>query len=401
MCAAALLRHGTTSIQDPGRSTDDAAALRIVEELGATVEQWDSLVCITSSGVVKPRTGTIDCGESGLAARLFAPIAALADVPVEIHGRGSLLGRPMAGVADTLREFGVVVSTREGYLPIVVHGPLQPRTAVVDGTQSSQIVSGILFALAASATAPVALKAVGLVSRPYLEMSCEVLRTFDWNVRFDGIETCFIEPALRHSHNLCIDTEDDWSSIAPMAVAASFGGSGIEIDGWRSDYQADASILDILSRAGSNVEEDEYRVCCSISPAPLRAFSVECTHSPDLIPILTILAAACNGRSQIYGLHRLVHKESNRANTTSALLTSLGIDYAIKDDAFVIWGPQTPRSAIVQSHNDHRIVMAAAIAALRADGPVTIEGAEAVSKSYPAFFQDLQSLGVTVQLHDS
>lgn len=399
LCAAALLHDGTTIIQNPGRSEDDAAALLIIEELGASVEPFRDEVRITSTGKVEPRTGVIHCGESGLSARLFAPIAALSSQQIEISGEGSLLKRPMTQTVDSLELLGATVSDFHSTLPFKIKGPIQPKSICIDGSQSSQTVSGALFALAATAAEPITLRAERLVSRPYLEMTCAVLQDFGWNVRFDGQETCFIEPTLQTSRNMQVRTEPDWSSIAPIVVAAAFAGS-IEMDFQRKSRQADGTILGILRRANAGMEVNRALTQLWIIPYTLYAFNADCTHSPDLVPILTILATACQGQSRISGLHRLAHKESDRAKTTSNLLTALGITHNIDNDAFTITGPQTPRRATVNGYNDHRIVMAAAIAALRADGPVTIEGAEAVRKSYPAFFDDLQKLGVAVQLQD-
>jgi 3-phosphoshikimate 1-carboxyvinyltransferase len=402
LCAAALLWRGIAIFPNSGRSEDDAAALRIIEELGAKVERHGNRVTITSEGV-KPRSGVVHCGESGLSARLFAPIAALSSTRVEIQGEGSLTSRPMDAVVEALRALNVTASSNDGYLPIVVQGPLKPGSIVIDGTTSSQVISGLLFALAASIVDDglVTLRAKGLVSQPYIAMSCDVLRHFDFDARFDGDETCFIggRRGLGPSYTLEIDTEMDWSSAAAIAIAASFGGSGIEINDLAKETHADAVILDILVQAGARVEVVERDIRSTIRPGSLRAFAYDCTNSPDLVPILSILATACKGESRISGLHRLTHKESDRTKTTSALLAGLGIDHSIEDDAFVIAGPQTPRASTIGGQNDHRIVMAAAIAALRADGPVTIEGAEAVRKSYPDFFADLQKLGVKLELH--
>ncbi len=397
VCAAALLHNGDTIVRNPGRSADDAAALHIIEELGAEVSRDDEVVRIVSDGKIRPRNGTIHCHESGLSARLFTAIAAIANTPVEVIGEGSLLQRPMTDLVSALELLGVRVKDVNGCLPLIVHGPVRPRSIVVDGSQSSQIVSGILFALAATAREPVTLQARGLVSRPYLELTCEVLENFDWNVDFDGNETCYISPVRQPAIGYAIVIEPDWSSIAPIVVAAAFAGE-IVMECRPASHQADASILDILRKAGAKVDVDAAAGLCGISTAPLQAFDADCTHSPDLVPILAVLATACAGRSSIRGLHRLVHKESDRAKTTSTLLTQLSIRHTIQGDTLLIDGPQTPRSATVQSYNDHRIVMAAAIAALRADGPVTIEGVEAVRKSYPAFFDDLRALGVAVDI---
>lgn len=397
-CAAALLHRGETDISFLGNSEDDLAALRIMQDLGAKIYRFhDDFLRITSQGV-SPVRGGIHCGESGLAARLFTPIAALASIRIRINGERSLRKRPMQEFGTVLPSLGVKLLGFKGTLPFSVLGPLEANSIEVDGSVSSQFASGLLFALSDAVRCTTTLTVRNATSRPYLRMTQAVLEKIGRPIAEVEQGVYCIDPSrFRHEQMIAITTEHDWSSAAPFLVAGCTAGE-VGVGGIRLDsFQADVELVEVLKKAKAKIswENDDY-LRARISE--LTAFDHDCTHAPDLIPILTILATACEGQSHISGLYRLTHKESDRTKTTSALLIALGIIHSIENDAFVVTGPQTPRGNTVSSYNDHRIVMAAAIAALRADGPVTIEGAEAVRKSYPAFFDDLRKLGVRVEV---
>lgn len=397
VCAAALLHRGTTTIHNGGKSTDDLAAFQIMQDLGAqVVAASDNWVKIQSDGV-NPAQEEIHCGESGLSARLFTPIAALASKPVLITGSGSLLTRPMHEFKSSLPALGVRLDAADGTLPFTVQGPLKARSLTIDGSVSSQFASGLLFALSDAATEPITLTVQNAKSLPYLWMSQDVLHRIGRPI--EEIETGVyrLDPALfTEEEEVTIVVEGDWSSASPLLVAACTTGE-VTVQIEYNTLQADAVIMQLLEKVGAKLswlKNDQLR----IEKHELHALEHDCTDSPDLIPILSVLAAACEGTSRISGLHRLIHKESNRIETTSHMLLQAGIPFSIEDDTLIIEGPATPKSCIVSSYNDHRIAMSAAILALRADGPITVEGAEAIRKSYPDFFRNLQDLGVSVQM---
>lgn len=380
VCACALLHKGKTTITNPGNSNDDKAAINIIQKLGATVDCISQDTIEVVSKGITTTSAMIDCMESGLSARLFIPIAALSDKGITITGSGSLLQRPMTEYINLLPELGVTVIAAGAGLPMSVEGPLTPANITIDGSMSSQFLSGLLIVYAFTATEPVTINVTNLNSKPYIDLTIQVLQQFGKFVQHYNYQSFTISPPTQQTQNINITIEADWSAAANFIVARAIVNADIHISNLNyQSTQADTAISNIVTDTKD-------------------AFNFDATNCPDLFPILSIYAACCNGESSISGLHRLIHKESNRIETIMAMLNSLGITYLIKDDTLTIQGGQSLNGCTINGHNDHRIVMAAAVAALTAKGPVTILGAEAVKKSYPDFFNTLSALGVNCKL---
>lgn len=393
-CAAALLHKGTTVLINSGKSADDHAALQLAVDLGLEIlSQTDDTLTVQSTGKVRPRTQEVFCGESGLATRLFIPIAAASRKKITFTGTGSLLTRPLHFFYETLPQLGVSVWGNRQTLPITVQGPLQPQDLVVDGSLSSQFSSGLLFAFAAAAQNEVSLRIENPVSLPYLHMTVATLRAFGKEIipERNAVFRIFGETEVPPK-NISYTVESDWSSAAVWLIAAALG-TDIALKGLSlQSLQADRVLVDILHQTGVAVFIENGIIL--ISGKPKNGFSFDLTNAPDLFPVLAVLAFSSPGESRISGLHRLIHKESNRLQSVAEMLQQGGISFEISGNEMLIPGGQTFGNATVDSANDHRIVMAAALAALNAAGPVTISGTGAVSKSYPAFFDDLKKLGV-------
>lgn len=398
VCAAALLHEGKTIISNPGTSDDDKAALTIIQDLGARVTYMpDNRIGIISNGVY-PSGNSIFCGESGLSARLFIPIAALSNKAIRVEGTGSLLQRPLDAYTDILPKLEVTVQHNSGRLPFVVQGPLQPKNIQLDGSVSSQFLSGLLFALSQQAKESITIGVSNLKSTPYIDLTLEVLRHFGANVHHDNYKVFIIEPAtVQMPNEVSITIENDWSSAAAIMTGAALSGS-VSFSGLNMDStQADKAIIEVLQMAGAHVAIENDTI--QIAQAALQGFEFNATHCPDLFPVLAILASCSKGESRIHGVHRLLHKESNRIESICDMLEAFSVFFAVEDDALYIEGQRTLEQATVSSYDDHRIVMAAAIGALRAYDTVYISKAEAVSKSYPDFFTDLQKLGAHIRLN--
>jgi 3-phosphoshikimate 1-carboxyvinyltransferase len=386
--AAALLHRGKTIIHNAGNSDDELTALQIIQQLGATIiSQMDGTIEITSNGV-SPLSDHINCRQSGLSARLFTPIAALCEKEIKIEGEGSLLLRPVDGFGTILPELGVQLSGFNGFVPFSLKGPLQGKAIKIDGSDSSQILSGLLFALGACATVPATIEVSGLMSKPYIDMSLEVLAHFGKPITHDDYEVFYIDPAFFvHKETVEINIEADWSSAAYLLVAGAIAGDIAVQNISTASLQADRAILDVLTSTGAELVVDSDSI--SIKKTRLQPFEFDATHCPDLFPVLAILAACCKGESYIKGVHRLFHKESNRAESISEMLQDFDVPFSIEDDTLCITGVKKLQGTVINSFNDHRIVMAAAVGALCANGPVDILQSDAVNKSYPGFFQDL------------
>lgn len=397
VCAAALLHSGRTKIINPGVSNDDKAALHIIAQLGATVTYLkDGSIEIVSNGIA-PVSDTIHCGESGLSARMFLPIAALSDKPLTITGNGSLLKRPMQQAADALMKLGVNVDSDNAHLPFHIKGPMRALPITLDGQQSSQYLTGFIFAYAFAAEETVAITVQNLNSKPYIDMTLEVLERFGCKIFNDNYTTFQLNSHHPVKSDITYTIEADWSSAAFWLVAAAINGD-LKICGLNmASHQADKAIMDVLAQAGVQTEISDSILHVK-QTSTLQPFYFDATHSPDLFPVLSVLAAYCAGESRISGLHRLVHKESNRVDSITAMLSILGIEYKMKDDELIVTGGKKISGGTVSSFNDHRIAMAAAVAALGAERPVLIEDADSVAKSYPDFFAHLSQLGGRVTI---
>jgi len=397
-CAAALLHHGTTRILDPGRSNDDLAALDVIAKLGATVVDKGDEIEITSKGV-HPVSDQLHCGESGLGIRMFTPIAALSGQPLTISGSGSLVNRPMNFFDEIFPQLNIAIQSQHGKLPLSIQGPLVPQTITVDGSLSSQFLTGLLMAFSAANAKGVTIHVKDLKSKPYIDLTLSVLSAFGmktpWVVQY---EQFVFEDNDHHAPEGALDyaVEGDWSGAAFLFVAGAIAGE-ITIQGMKADsVQADRKILEAITDSGAALEWNEgvYKV----SPGTLKAFVFDATECPDLFPPLVALAAYCEGVTTIRGALRLTHKESNRALTLKDVFGKMGISITLEGDIMKVHGGTGVKGAHVHSHHDHRIAMAAAVAALRADGPITIDDAEAIDKSYPEFYVDLRRLGTEVAL---
>ena len=402
-CALALLHEGGTIINNPGKSNDDLAALQIIKDLGAKVHSSALKDGQEEKIIIAPaqKTGTIkqkeiNCGESGLSIRMFAPIAALSAEQIIITGEGSLLNRPMDFFDEIFPHLGVTVESADGKLPLKIKGPLVPKDITIDGSLSSQFLTGLLMAFAKAATKGVTITVTNLKSKPYIDLTLQMMIHFGYEVTNNNYESFTISPINRLTDQpINYTVEGDWSGGAFLLVAGSIAGEitlkGLDV----SSAQADKAILQALMMAKANLSVTEKEII--VSPGRLEAFHFNATDCPDLFPPLVALAAYCNGTSVIEGVHRLAHKESNRALTLQGEFGKMGVEIRLQDDLMLISGG-TVKGTIVHSNHDHRIAMASAVAALKATGETVIEDAEAINKSYPDFYGHLKMLGANVSL---
>jgi 3-phosphoshikimate 1-carboxyvinyltransferase len=394
-CAAALLNNGITHIGNPGRSNDDLAALGVIANLGAIVNDQQNNQLIIESKGLKPVAGSMDCGESGLGIRMFAPIAALSEQEIIINGSGSLLLRPMDFFDEIFPVLGITIESNKGKLPIKIKGPLKPVDITIDGSLSSQFLTGLLMAYGKAATKPVTITVTNLKSKPYIDLTLQVMNHFGYSVINHQYESFEIHPKSKSTHEtISYTVEGDWSGAAFLLVAGAVAGE-ITVKGLNVfSSQADKAILRALTMAEAVVSIAEDQIV--IAPGKLKAFHFDATDCPDLFPPLVALAAFCEGTTVIEGVSRLAHKESNRGLTLQAEFGKMGIDITLQDDLMLVKGGTGVTAANVHSHHDHRIAMACAVAALGAVGETFIEEAEAINKSYPSFYADLKKMGAVV-----
>ena len=388
--AAALLASGRTTLRGIELCRDTRSAIEAIRTLGARVEIKDDNTLIIDGGL-KPTANTLNVGESGLAARLFTPIAALGGEAMRIEGEGTLRHRPMAMMVEPLRTLGVEVRDGGGRLPIEVHGPIKGGRVVVDGSISSQFITGLLIALPC-AKSDTTIEVCDAVSTPYIDMTLETLERFGVEIMHnEGDYSEFYIEGNQILKPVDYTIESDWSAAAFIMVAAAIAGEVTVRNISTLSRQADTLVCRALERAGASIIIEEGAI--TVAHRPLEAFTFDATNSPDLFPALVALAAAAEGVSTIRGIERLRGKESDRGEVLKEEYRKLGIDIELDYDENVmrVVGGK-PHAADVDSHDDHRIAMSLAITALRIEDEVAIRNRECVAKSYPSFFEDLEML---------
>jgi 3-phosphoshikimate 1-carboxyvinyltransferase len=387
--AAALLADGQSLLLNPSYCDDSLAAMSIAVSLGARVEPQVDKMKITGSGELKEKK--LNCGESGLAIRLFSPIAALFDEEITMTGAGSLKKRPMQMIEDALNQLGVKCSSTDGFLPLTIKGPLKGGYCEIDGSVSSQLLSGLLMSLPLAEDKSV-IKVNNLKSKPYIDMTLGVLRDFGIMITNERFEF-FRVPGQQKYLPVNYEVESDWSGGSFLLVAGAINGD-LKVRGLRTDsFQSDMAILKALERAGATMKISEGKV--EISKSDMEGFEFDATESPDLFPPLVALASYCKGITKLKGASRLVHKESDRASALSEEFGKMNIKIEINDDYLIVTGGKV-KGARINSHDDHRIAMAAAVAALGASDTVHIKDSHCIAKSYPGFFDDLRKVGAIV-----
>ena len=383
---AAALADGESIIKNPGKSDDDEAMLDFIQLLGAKVTDNETSYSVIGAEHC-PDQMHVNMRESGLGIRLVTCILAALGGKHEITGKGSLHNRPMSEFENLFNHKGIQIQTASGVVPIQIEGKIEAGEYFLDGSLSSQFVSGMLMAL------PIlegqsTLHVKELKSVPYVKMTLEILEEFGVLVSNHDYLTFEIEGNQNYQATEIV-VEGDWSSAATWFVASALG-HDIQINGLNErSSQADKRILTALENAGCDIWLKDGIYTCSEAK---NAFSFDATDSPDLIPILVSLAAFMEGKTTIVGAERLIHKESNRATALQEEFGKLGLKIELEGDLMHIYGTGKLKGGKVTSHNDHRIAMALAIAAMSAEDEVEIAQSESVKKSYPYFWMDLEQL---------
>ena len=417
---AAALADGISHLKGYTPCGDNEAALQVARNLGAEVSVEDNVVTIKGISATLGSCGLshLHVGESGLLTRMMIPIMSqICTESVRFTGEKTLLGRPLTGAKDIMDAFEADVIPSEVEespavvrVPLKVHGPLKAGRAEISGKHGSQLISGLLMAL------PFAERNSSLIvhepkSIPYMFITLEVLKKFGIKIGNDMLggpdflasdgdwslctEMVFKVKGGQRYKAADIDLEGDWSAAANFIVAGAIFGK-VEIQGLdTTSLQADLSVMDILMDAGASLSQlDGDRGNITVQRAPLKAFSVDASNCPDLFPIISVLAAFCQGTSRLAGVGRLANKESDRAKAILEMLTRMGVKASVEGDEMIIEGHSLAQRLLqgtllkggsYTSHHDHRMVMALKVAALGADSPIMIDDEECVSKSFPQF----------------
>lgn len=387
---AAALADKDSTIICRGMSKDIEATVECLTALGANIKKDGETITVSpiDTSNTANKKATLNCNESGTTLRFMIPLAAFLGVDATFVCAESLTKRPISILCDELSRHGV--SFPNGYtFPLKMHGKAEGGDFSICGSVSSQFISGILLALPLS-NKPSTLKIIGKCeSLPYIDITRSVMSSHGINVAFSE-DTYSVSPAAYKAYQKATTVEADWSSAGFWLAAGLSSDDGISSVGQRlSSSQGDKAIFDILKNAGADIAIKDDVV--TVKKSRINAFECDCSQTPDMVPILSICAAAANGTSKIHGVERLRLKESDRIESTIALLSNIGISASYNDGTITICGGNI-HGGNVCGYNDHRIVMSAAVASLFTSEPITITDAHAVSKSYPAFFEHLSQL---------
>jgi len=395
---AALLSNGTSKISNPLVSDDTKATLRAVKAFGAEMELRENFWTVKGVELFRTPKSPINCGESGATLRFMIPVAALASGPSIFTFGLSLERRPVVPLLQSLKQLGAEsnLQLKEGSSFVRIRGGgIRGGKTSIKGDISSQFISGMLFACPKAKEDTEIAVTTSLESRSYVQMTMEVLNKYDISVSASSDFARLRIPSNQNYNSCNHEVPGDFSSAAFLLAAAAITSSKVKVKNLdHHTTQGDKAILDILKKMGSKVRGGDEFV--EIEGGNLNAVDVDVRDIPDLVPVCAVLACYSKGTSKIYNAKRLRYKESNRLSSLHAELKKMGAEVIIQEDGLTIRGPCTMNEAIIDPHNDHRIAMACAVAALGADGETKIQNSECVNKSYPRFFDDLRLLGANV-----
>ena len=383
LLAIALLSDSKTTLNGYQSCSDNDACLTIIKQLGAKVIAGKSL-SIYPPQKEKQKDISLFVNESGLSLRMFAFIASLFGNKIKLSASGTLLKRPLDFLQQSLENSGLTVTN--AVFPFEYYGELRGGNIHIDGSESSQMLTGLLISsplLSIDTTITVS----HLASKPYIDLTLQLMKEFGVSVENNNYHTFEIKGNQRYSGKDIV-IEGDWSGAANHVVGAAISGK-VKLLGLSPDsLQADRICLEIVSQFGAKITwlNGDLIVEKAKKPTPI---VVDLTNNPDLFPILSILACGAIGTSVFTSTDRLIHKESNRLETVQEMLTALGVSFTVGKNAIEIHGKGFVDGGVINSFNDHRIAMAAAISACISTSKIQLTNPTCIEKSYPMFFNDL------------
>ncbi len=377
ICAALAKEKSTIRINKT--SEDIEATASCLRSLGVAIEKNGELWTVTPPSAF-PEKAELDCGESGSTLRFMLPVVSALGIDATLNGHGRLPSRPIAPLLNEMKRHGI---SCDGSFPLHVSGRLTGGKYTVAGNISSQFITGLLLALPLCEGESEIEVIPPVESKPYIDITTSVLSLFGVNVA-ENNNIYKVKKSDFVSGDFT--AEGDWSNAAFLLSL------GVEVGGLDTgSTQGDRKILDVLSSFGAEIIQRNGTIQVNLSS--LHGADVDASDIPDLVPVICAVASTAEGTTRIYNASRLRLKESDRIETTVRMVNSLGGEAHETDDGIIINGKKFLSGGTVDGCGDHRIVMSAAVASLKCENPVIIEGAQAVNKSYPEFFKDFNSLG--------
>ncbi len=391
--------NGQARIVNPLFCDDTLATIKIGQKLGARISKHKHYLDISGFGG-KPSLPDpiLNVGESGTLLRLLLPLLTLAKGAYSVRGKGTLCARPNKPMVEALHSWGINIKGRDEdhKLPLKIVGPgrIPGGISEVSGKMSSQTVSSLLMVAPWAGKDTTIIIRDKLVSRPYVDITIDVLRWAGIQVERQGWKRFRVERGQVFKPEGDFVVPGDYSAAAFLMAAACLISSDLTITDLVKDKQGDRKILTILRQMGANIKDDGKTVRIK-GPGKLKGMEIDCSDTPDLVPILAVLGCFAAGRTRLFNLAHLVYKESNRITATAGELRKLGADIACTDQELLI-RPSPLHPASVSARNDHRIAMALTVAGLRT-GKLTIKDAHCISKSYPDFISDMRARGASLE----
>lgn len=384
ICAALADRATKIVCAEPSQDMD--ATVRALAALGADFTYRNG--AYTVYPMEMPRgDAVLDCGESGATLRFLLPVVAALGVSATFRLRGRLAERPLSPLWEAMEAHGCRLS-RPDADTVRCEGRLDGGTWEIAGNVSSQFISGLLLALPLTGEESDIMLTTPLESAPYADLTVQALRQFGVNAARTGTGWQ-IPQGWGYTSCGKAAVEGDWSNAAFWLCAGAIS-NPVTVEGLALESaQGDREIRSILERFGAKVETAGGAV--TVTPGDLHAIELDARNIPDLVPPIALVAACAQGTTRIFGAERLRLKESDRLQSVADALSALGAGVEITTDGLLIRGSRLT-GGTVDSRNDHRIAMTAAIAACACTRPVVLRGAEAVNKSYPRFWEDYRTL---------
>ena len=394
LIAAALAEEESVLFVD-GWPDDLEATVRCLEALGAEIYKEPSGIEVVPIRRYTEKAAVLDCGESGSTLRFLLPVAAALGRYTTFTGQGRLPERPIGILLEEMAQHGCSVNGDK--LPVEIDGQLKSGVYTLPGNVSSQFITGLLFALPLLEGDSEIRLTTDIESKGYIDMTLKTLKTFGIEVR-NREHGWYIPGGQTYNGPRMRFTEGDWSNAAfwltAGAIKGSVGCQGLDME----SAQGDRAIVSLLEEFGAETKMILNQI--TVTNKEMEGIRIDASQIPDLVPILCIAGAAAKGKTEIVNAGRLRLKESDRLAVMAECLRKIGVEVEEKEDGLVITGGCNPpaEEIVIDSHGDHRIVMAMAIAAVSLGVDITIINADAVNKSYPSFFIELKKLGGVVDV---
>ncbi len=396
---AASLCNGVSKISNIILSKDIIATIDAMKNFGVDIivndeDELRKMLIITGKQHLTYSGLPIDCNESGSTLRFLIPFANLLEVEVTYTGQGKLIERPLDAYYEIFDKHEIAYKTTDNKLPLKVKGQLKGGDFHLRGDVSSQFITGLMFVLPLLEDDSRIIITTNLESKGYVDMSLDTLKAFGITIENNNY-TEFIISGNQQYKARDYRVEGDFSQAAFWIVAGYIGERIVCKDININSLQADKQIINIAKAMGANIRQISD-TSIEINGGNLKSATIDASQIPDIIPVICVLAALSKGQTTIVNASRLRIKESDRIKSTVSELFKLGADIKEVEDSIVINGNCCLESGNLISWNDHRIAMAMAIASIRCQGEVEIKGAQAVSKSYPHFWEDFKLLGADI-----